>query len=206
MKYVFDTSPFVSLFKNFYPSTFVTLWQNFDTLIDAGDIASTREVYREIEGQEDELRAWAKDHRALFTTPTPQEGEFVSRIYSVRHFQANIEKQKLLKGGTNADAFVIAKAAVVTLETSTNNNYRRIRIILERHVLSRVPIPKLVAYCHAPGYVKYFAMSPHAHLKPDVRARARHLLGAVQTQLDGLCPSAKIPRQGCKTIVLGPCS
>ena len=44
MKYVFDTSPFVSLFKNFYPSTFVTLWKNFDALIDAGEIVSTREV------------------------------------------------------------------------------------------------------------------------------------------------------------------
>ena len=124
MKYVFDTSPFVSLFKNFYPSTFVTLWQTFDVLIDAGDIVSTREVYREIEGQEDELRAWAKDHRALFTTPTPQEGEFVSRIYSVRHFQANIEKQKLLKGGTNADAFVIAKAAVLQASVVTLEKLR----------------------------------------------------------------------------------
>ena len=49
MKYVFDTSPFVSLFKNFYPSTFVTLWQNFDALIGAGEIVSTREVYSEIQ-------------------------------------------------------------------------------------------------------------------------------------------------------------
>ena len=129
MKYVFDTSPFVSLFKDFYPSTFVTLWQNFDALIGAGEIVSTREVYREIEGQEDELRKWAKDHKAIFTTPTPEEGEFVSRIYRVGHFQANIEKRKLLKGGTNADSFVIAKAAVsnasvVTLEQMRPNAAR----------------------------------------------------------------------------------
>ena len=45
MKYVFDTSPFISLFKNFYPSTFVTLWKKFDALIDEGEIVSTREVY-----------------------------------------------------------------------------------------------------------------------------------------------------------------
>ena len=38
MKYVFDTGPFVSLFRNFYPSTFVTLWRNFDALIEAGEI------------------------------------------------------------------------------------------------------------------------------------------------------------------------
>lgn len=71
MKYVFDTSPFVSLFKNFYPSTFVTLWQNFDALIEAGEIVSTREVYREIEGQNDELKEWAKDHNPRRPVCTP---------------------------------------------------------------------------------------------------------------------------------------
>lgn len=45
----------------------------------------------------------------------------VSVIYAIEHFQANIERQKMLKGGNNADPFVIAKAAVsegqvVTLE------------------------------------------------------------------------------------------
>ncbi len=67
MKYVFDTSPFVSLFRNFYPSTFVTLWQNFDALIDAGEIVSTREVYREIEGQEDDAKQLRTPH--LTTAP-----------------------------------------------------------------------------------------------------------------------------------------
>lgn len=121
MKYVFDTSPFISLFKNFYPSTFVTLWQNFDAMIEKGEIASTREVLREIQDQEDELKKWAKGHKDIFTTPTAEEGEFIRRIYAVNHFQTNIEKQKLLKGGKIADPFVIAMAAVskvpvVTLE------------------------------------------------------------------------------------------
>jgi len=53
--------------------------------------------------------------------PTAREAEFVARIYAVPHFQQNIEQKKLLKGGRNADAFVIAKAAaeercVVTIE------------------------------------------------------------------------------------------
>ena len=121
MKYVFDTTPFVSLFKNFYPNTFVTLWQKFDALIEKEEIVSTREVFREIEDQDDELKKWARDHKIIFTTPTAEEGEFVGRIYAVKHFQANIEQQKLLKGGKNADSFVVAKAAVskvplVTLE------------------------------------------------------------------------------------------
>ena len=121
MKYVFDTGPFISLFTNFYPSTFVTLWRNFDALIGAGEIVSTREVLREIEDQDDELRRWAKDNKAVFTTPGAEEGAFVAGIYAVAHFQANIEQRKLIQGGRNADPFVIAKAAVsgasvVTLE------------------------------------------------------------------------------------------
>ena len=84
MKYAFDTSPFVSLFNNFYPSTFVTLWQSFDELIEKEEIVSTREVFREIEDQDDELKKWAKDHKTVFTTPTAKEGEFVGRIYAVK--------------------------------------------------------------------------------------------------------------------------
>jgi Domain of unknown function (DUF4411) len=43
------------------------------------------------------------------------------RSIGITHFQQNIEQQKLLKGGRNADPFVIAKAAtdgktVVTME------------------------------------------------------------------------------------------
>jgi hypothetical protein len=51
---------------------------------------------------------------------------FVAKIFAVRNFQNNIEHKKLLTGGFNADAFVIAKAAiiegtVVTLEQHTPN-------------------------------------------------------------------------------------
>lgn len=124
MKYVFDTGPFVSLFANFYPSTFVTLWQNFDALIAEGEIVSTREAFREIEDQDDELRQWAKDHRAVFTTPGAEEGAFVARIYGVAHFQANIEQRKLIQGGKNADPFVIAKAAVTGASVVTMEKFK----------------------------------------------------------------------------------
>lgn len=49
----------------------------------------------------------------LFTTPNATEGSFVAGIYAVPHFQANIERQKLLKGGKNADPFVIARAYAI---------------------------------------------------------------------------------------------
>jgi hypothetical protein len=113
MSYVFDTSPLSALFKNFYRRRFPSLWERFDDLVANGRIISTREVSREIEdGATEHLRDWAAQHQDLFTVPTAAEGAFVARIYAVPHFQQNIEQQKILKGGKNADAFVIAKAGV----------------------------------------------------------------------------------------------
>lgn len=122
MIYVFDTSPLSTLFKNYYRKRFPSLWSQFDDLIDNHQIVSTREALREInDGSNKDLREWSDLNRDIFTTPNAIEGAFVGRIYSVTHFQQNIEQQKLLKGGKNADPFIIAKAfsekgTVVTLE------------------------------------------------------------------------------------------
>ncbi len=62
--------------------------------------------------------------QALFAMPTAAEGAFVARIYGVAHFQQNIEQQKLLKGGRNADPFVIAKAAVEGHTVVTMEQFR----------------------------------------------------------------------------------
>jgi hypothetical protein len=125
--YVFDNSPLSALFKNYYRGVFQTLWQGFDDLVASGQILSTREVLREIEESSiQELRTWAADHKDIFATPTAEEAAFVARIYAVQHFQHNIEAKKLLKGGHNADPFVIARAAitgstVVTMERLKDN-------------------------------------------------------------------------------------
>ena len=127
MSYVFDNSPLSALFKNYYRGVFRTLWQDLDTLVADGQILSTREVLREIEDSSiDTMRTWADQNKALFATPTAEEGAFVGRIYQVTHFQQNIELKKLLKGGRNADPFVIARAAVtgstvVTMEQRKDN-------------------------------------------------------------------------------------
>ncbi|HCF2462966.1 TPA: PIN domain-containing protein [Pseudomonas aeruginosa] len=119
--YVLDTTVISALHKNYYRSRFVSLWKQFDMLVDSGMITSTREAYRELHDGAGADTDWAKDNASLFTTPDATEAGFVARIYAVPHFQANIERQKLIKGGRNADAFLIARAfavggTVVTLE------------------------------------------------------------------------------------------
>jgi Domain of unknown function (DUF4411) len=125
--YVFDNSPFSTLFRNFYPKRFPSLWARFDEMIEDGRITSTREVLRELEDNAPTgCLGWAKAHKDVFTNPTAAEGAFVGSIYAVPHFQQNIERKKLYKGGKNADPFVITKASVdasvvVTLENHPPN-------------------------------------------------------------------------------------
>lgn len=127
MIYVFDTNAFSQLFHSYYRDRFPTLWQSFDNLVAEERITSTREVSREIEDDRvAALRDWAEGRRGLFPTPTAAEAQFVARIFAVSHFQQVIEQKKLLKGGKNADPFVIARAAtiegtVVTMESEPPN-------------------------------------------------------------------------------------
>ena len=122
MSYVFDTNAFSQLFHSYYRKRFPTLWEQYDRLVENGEITSTREVAREIEGDRIvTLREWAADQRDLFPMPSATEAQFVGQIFSVSHFLQIIEHKKLLKGGLNADPFIVARAhaiggTVVTLE------------------------------------------------------------------------------------------
>lgn len=126
--YVFDTNVFILFFSSYYPDSFPTLWKQFNQLVANGQITSTREVMRELEVQGNEtLQDWLNTTKELFPAPTANEAQFVTEIYAMTHFQQNIERKKLLKGGNVADSFVIARAkilsaTVVTLERERPNS------------------------------------------------------------------------------------
>ncbi|MFZ0238429.1 MAG: PIN domain-containing protein [Xanthobacteraceae bacterium] len=123
--YVFDNSPLSTLFRNYYRNRFPSLWNNFRDVVNQDGLVSTREAFREImDGQITELREWAENNQGLFATPTAAEGAVVARIYAVPHFQQNLEQQKLLKGGRNADAFVIARASVENRTVVTMEKFK----------------------------------------------------------------------------------
>lgn len=139
--YVFDNSPLSTLFRNYYPSRFPTLWKQFYVLIGDGSIISTREVLREInDGPIEALRTWAKDNPDLFPSPTAAEGEYVAKIFAVAHLQQNIEMQKLLRGGKNADPFVIAKGAVE----------KRAVVTMEKFKANAAKIPNICKHFDVP--------------------------------------------------------
>lgn len=126
MTYVFDTSSLRSL-QHFYPRVFKSIWDGLDALVAQKYLISTREVYRELEGQAitAELLKWAKANKALFTTPTGPELGFVAEIFKVGHFQGLIGKQQQLKGTPVADPFVIACARINQGTVVTEEGWQR---------------------------------------------------------------------------------
>lgn len=123
--YVLDTNVISNLHKNYYRKRFVSLWKAFDQLVADGKITSTREAYHELQdGVPGGDTEWAKTNEKLFATPDEKEGAFVGQIYSVAHFQANIERQKLFKGGRNADAFIVARAFAIGGSVVTTERFK----------------------------------------------------------------------------------
>nr|VFJ92307.1 MAG: protein of unknown function (DUF4411) [Candidatus Kentron sp. LFY] len=70
--YVFDTGPFILLFRHYYPKRFPSLWEQFHEMVAKSRVTSTREVYKELEGQGDALSNWCKANRKVFGTPTTE--------------------------------------------------------------------------------------------------------------------------------------
>ena len=122
MIYVFDTGAFIVL-KNYYPTTFTTLWGRIDTLAGNGTIVSVREVFNELHNYNDVdfIQDWAKQHKAIFAKPSNDELLVVQQILAIPHFQTLIGNKAILKGTPVADPFIVAAgkvkgATVVTLE------------------------------------------------------------------------------------------
>lgn len=112
MIYVFDTNSLSNVLNHYYFERFPTFWERLYQLIDGRRLVSVREAKHELEERfEKEVISRLTDHNSdFFAIPTVGELEFVRGIYSVPHFQQNLEKKKLLKGGYLADPFIIAKA------------------------------------------------------------------------------------------------
>lgn len=114
MIYVFDTGAFIVL-KNYYPTTFTTLWGRIDKLAANGTIVSVREVFNELHNYNDVdfIQDWAKQHKAIFAKPSNDELLVVQQILAIPHFQTLIGNKAILKGTPVADPFIVAAGKVI---------------------------------------------------------------------------------------------
>ncbi len=114
MVYVFDTSSFIVI-GHYYPEHFPSFWDKFNQAVAVGKITSVREVFRELdqEASVSHLSDWVDRHRNVFKTPNAAATQFVSTIFSVRHFRALVSEKNRLAGRPCADPFIIAWAKVI---------------------------------------------------------------------------------------------
>ena len=110
MIYVVDTSSFREL-ERYYQDVFITFWVLFQAEVDAGNVVSVREVWRELEAcPETNAIAWAKGNSGIFKRPTAAEAAFVGQIFAVPHFGQLISAKAQMTGQPVADPFLIAAA------------------------------------------------------------------------------------------------
>lgn len=128
MIYVFDNNSLSNILNHYYPERFPTFWEKYDKIVEIGNLLSVREVRNELtlKFDDDKIDRLAKLNDKFFTSPTSEELSFVKQIYSVKHFQHNLDKKKILSGGFFADPFVIVRAwkekgTVVTEEDNKPN-------------------------------------------------------------------------------------
>ena len=115
MTYLFDTSSLSIILHHYYPDRFPSFWDKFAEVAKGEALFSVREGWFELQSKFEikELKRLEKYNEYFFAKPTVEELAFITQIYSVRNFQYNIEKKKLLNGGHVADPFIIAKANAV---------------------------------------------------------------------------------------------
>jgi hypothetical protein len=128
MKYIFDNNTLTAIFRHYYFGRFPSFWAKFNYLVNAKEITSVREVKKELQGKNIDIWAvikkWSNDHPDFFSNPTNEELEFITKIYSVRHFQQNIGKKMLYKGTPVADPFLVAKAKINNSNIVTQEKYK----------------------------------------------------------------------------------
>ena len=112
MIYVFDSSSLSNILNHYYQDRFPSFWEKFNEIVNQGNLISVREIRNELTGKfdDDTIETLVKHNRIFFSDPTNEELSFITQIYSVNHFQHNLDKKKILSGGFFADPFVIAKA------------------------------------------------------------------------------------------------
>jgi len=132
--YVFDTSAFIEAWWETYPpANFPGLWEEIDTLVDAGNLIAPEEVLHELKSGDDDLHDWVKQRSDRIVVPT-------SRDLMLKVTAILADHPTLTKPGTGrsaADPFVIALAAlrgcpVVTKELGGSATKPRIPFVCDQ--------------------------------------------------------------------------
>jgi hypothetical protein len=142
--------------KSFYFESFPTFWNNFNHLIDIGEIYSTREVYKELERKDNifhEINYWIKNcninKELFFSIPTQAELTELSRIFEIEHFHQCLNQRNIISGAPCADPFIIAKAmhlnAIVITEEKNKDHSAKIPTICTHFKINYLSLREFIS-------------------------------------------------------------
>jgi len=137
--YCIDSSALMNLGRHFVIGArpYALLWKNIDSLIEDDRLVAPDEVLSEIERGRDDLVRWARQHRSMFLSPTPDVVEEVTRLAGIHgHLFAGVGR-----GGLHADPWVVGLAVCKSTLIQT-----AIVVCDEKRVAGRVP-----SICDAEG-------------------------------------------------------
>jgi hypothetical protein len=144
--YSIDTSALLDAWVRWYPpDIFSNLWENFDSLINEGNLIASEEVYVELEKKEDDLYKWVKERSDIFQPISEDIQNSVSEILAI--FPTLVDSRK---DRSQADPFVIALArikdcTVVTGERNTGTSSRpRIPNVCDHFGIRNINIVTLI--------------------------------------------------------------
>ena len=158
MLYLLDTSTISQAFGSFNPNIFVSFWERFDTLVQAGRVASVRLVRLELEQASKPAVAWSplrleNLNRNFFSDPTEQEQQMVGAMSNDPELSAAANRwiSKWERGTEDADPYLIARARVsmppvtiVTEESSADNRPGTIPAVCRRFGIDCIDLDEMI--------------------------------------------------------------
>jgi hypothetical protein len=128
--------------RNYPPTVFKGVWENFEKMCTSLEIISVREVRREIERGMDWLVEWSKDHSRIFLEPTYQELIHLGELQEKYPHLIDYNSDK-----PAADPFVIACAKQYNLKIiqheKIKNNKQKLPFVAKQERIECISLTEL---------------------------------------------------------------
>lgn len=128
-RYSMDTSAILDGLRRYYPrTTFVTLWEHIDGIVQEGRLFFSEEVLEELKRRDDHARQWVEERKEPILVPT--NAQVTATVTDILQQFPKLTKGR--KGRNRADAFVIAvgelRGCTVITGEGQDGNYNKTKI------------------------------------------------------------------------------
>lgn len=124
-RYCFDSSAFINSWNRFYPyKIFPAVWDNLELLIKQGRLIVPKEVEKEIQAGNDDLKIWFRENNSCVIGYDERQIKLVSEIVNKYPRVSSYNKPK----PNHADPFIVALAKLedvilVTMEKPNGDKF-----------------------------------------------------------------------------------